>query len=71
MMNGTDPQVMLNLAKMRGAELRAEAERFRLARLARAHAWRARRRPEEAGEQQRARPRPVCGRPVGERPAAQ
>jgi hypothetical protein len=37
MMNGTDPRLALDLAKQRGAELRAEAERYRLARRARAH----------------------------------
>jgi hypothetical protein len=37
MMRGTDPQLALDLAKLRGAELRADAERYRLARRARAH----------------------------------
>jgi hypothetical protein len=40
MMNGTDPRLVLDLAKQRSAELRAEAERYRLARWARKHAVR-------------------------------
>lgn len=42
MMTGTDPQLALDLAKQRGAELRAEAERYRLARRARARTVRGR-----------------------------
>jgi hypothetical protein len=42
MMNGADPKLALDLAKQRGAELRAEAERYRLARRARAHGVRGR-----------------------------
>jgi hypothetical protein len=34
MINGNDPQLVLDLVNLRGAELRAEAERYRLARRA-------------------------------------
>ena len=52
MMNGTDPRLALDLAKQRGAELRAEAARYRLAhrvRRARAHAVRGRPAAVQAG----------------------
>jgi hypothetical protein len=63
MMNGTDPQLALDLAKQRGAELRAAAERHRLARRAQARAHEAR------AHAARARPDPLCEQRAPQPPA--